>query len=106
MSDVTVNPDEAAQRARELIEAELNVKVDAVRDLVTATNDADEAERRWNEATAAHERAWQAALSAGWSEKDLRATGARAPRQKTRRPRAKSASARPSADASTASTEE
>jgi len=105
MSDVTVNPDEAVQRARQLIEAELNAKVDAVRDLVTATNDADDAERRWNDATAAHERAWQAALSAGWSEKDLRATGARGPGQKTRRPRAKTTSIRTSADASTASTE-
>jgi len=89
MSDANLNPDEAAQRARELIEADVNAKVDAVRALVAAVNEADAAEARLNEATAAHDRAWKAALAAGWSEKDLRATGARAPGQTSRKPRSK-----------------
>ncbi|RLK46439.1 hypothetical protein [Microbacterium telephonicum] len=89
MSDVNLNPDEAAQRARELIEADVTAKVDAVRELVAAVNEADAAEARLNDATAAHDRAWKAALAAGWSEKDLRATGARAPGQASRKPRSK-----------------
>lgn len=105
MSDTTLTPDEAAQRARELIERDVNARVDAVRDLVAATADADEAERRWRDAQSAHESAWRAALSVGWSEKDLRATGARAPGQAPRKRRNASASARSTSEESSAPTE-
>ncbi|MFL2002151.1 hypothetical protein [Microbacterium sp. A1-JK] len=106
MSDTILNPDDAAQRARELIEADVNARVEAVRQVVAATNDADDAERRWKDATAVHERAWRAALDAGWSEKDLRATGARAPGQTSRPRRARTASTRSSNSAGSASSEE
>jgi len=87
MSDTKLSPDDAAQRARELIEADTNRRVDAVRNVVAATIDADAAERQLKDATTAHERAWRHALDAGWSEKDLRATGARPPGQPTRQRR-------------------
>ncbi|WP_390178315.1 hypothetical protein [Microbacterium sp. MTN4-26] len=106
MSDAILNPDDAAQRARELIEADVNARVEAVRQVVAATNDADDAERRWKDATAIHERAWRAALDAGWSEKDLRATGARAPGQTSRPRRARTAGTRSSNGAGSASSEE
>ncbi|NYF18452.1 hypothetical protein HDC37_003316 [Microbacterium sp. AK009] len=105
MSDTNVNPEEAAQKARELIEADVNARVDAVRQVVAAANDADDAERQWKDATAAHERAWRAALDAGWSEKDLRATGARAPGHSARPRRARTAPARTSTPAASASSE-
>lgn len=79
MSDTLTHPDEAAQRARDLIDAEVNARVDAVRVLAEAARDADAAEARARETAAAHEQAWQAALKAGWNEKSLRATGVRAP---------------------------
>lgn len=105
MSDTNLNPEEAAQRARKLIEADVNARVDAVRHVVAATNDADDAERRWKDTITAHERAWRAALDAGWSEKDLRATGARAPGQAARPRRARTAPARTSTPAASASSE-
>lgn len=105
MTDTMLNPDEAAQRARELIEADVNARVEAVRQVVAATIEADEAERRWKDATAAHERAWRSALDAGWSEKDLRATGARAPGQSARPRRSRSASARTASGTNTAQSE-
>jgi RecB family exonuclease len=105
MSDTNLNPEEAARRARELIEADVNARVDAVREVVTASNDADEAERRWKDAAATHERAWRAALDTGWSEKDLRATGARAPGQATRARRPRTTSPRTATTASPASSE-
>ena len=105
MSDTTLTPDEAAQRARELIERDVNARVDAVRQVVAATAEAEQAEQRWRDAQGAHESAWRAALSAGWSEKDLRATGARAPGQAPRQRRSRSTSTRPASDASPAPTE-
>lgn len=96
MSDATLDPNAAAQRAREIVEADVAARVEAVRELAVAGIAADDAERRLKEANAAHERAWAAALSAGWSEKDLRATGARAPGQGARRARAGSAGRRAS----------
>lgn len=84
----------------------MNARVEAVRQVVEAINDADDAERRWKDATAAHDRAWRAALDAGWSEKDLRATGARAPGQTNRPRRTRTASTRSSTGASSASSEE
>lgn len=93
MSDVNVNPDEAAAKARQIIEADVNNRVEAVRNLADAANEADAAEQRLREAAAAHERAWTAARNAGWTEKDLRATGVRAPGGSVPRPRKRRASA-------------
>jgi hypothetical protein len=87
MSDVNVNPEEAAAKARQIIEADVNTRVEAVRSLADAANHFDTAEQQLKEATAAHERAWSTAISAGWSEKDLRATGVRAPGAAAPRPR-------------------
>lgn len=84
-----VNPEEAAARARAIIEADVNARVDAVRQLADAANEYDAAEQRYRDASTAHERAWAAALSTGWSEKDLRATGVRAPGQGSSKPRRK-----------------
>ncbi|MEV8241956.1 hypothetical protein AB0O90_17055 [Microbacterium testaceum] len=105
MSDTTLTPDEAAQRARELIERDVNARVEAVRQVVAATAEAEQAEQRWRDAQSAHESAWRAALSAGWSEKDLRATGARAPGQAPRQRRSRSTPNRSASDASSAPTE-
>ncbi len=51
----------------------------AVRELADAANDADAKEREASEARERHSRAWDAAIKAGWSDKELRQTGARAP---------------------------
>lgn len=87
MSDTVVDVDQAARRARELIEADVNARVEAVRILAEAANAAEAAEARAKETASAHETAWKAAIAAGWTEKDLRATGVRAPGQNGRRPR-------------------
>lgn len=79
MSDATVSPDQAAEAARRLLEANVNERVRAVRDLAEAANEAEASERAAAEARDRHTRAWDAALKAGWSDKDLRQTGARAP---------------------------
>lgn len=89
MTDANVNPEEAAAKARAMIEADVNARVEAVRTLADAANAFDAAEQKLKEASAAHERAWSAAVGAGWSEKDLRATGVRAPGQATPRRRSK-----------------
>jgi hypothetical protein len=90
MSETNVNSDDAAARARALIEADVSARVEAVRLVAESGNESDAAEARFREAAAAHENAWKAALAAGWNEKDLRATGVRAPGatpSKTRKPR-------------------
>jgi hypothetical protein len=98
MSDAHATPDEAARRAREILERDVDRRVRAVEVLTSAANESDAAEERAREAKALHERAWSAALNSGWSEKDLRATGARAPGAAMRRARRKSSvSAVPSA---------
>lgn len=79
MSDATVNPDQAAEAARRLLEANVNERVNAVRELAEAANEAEARERDAAAARERHTRAWDAALKAGWSDKDLRQTGARAP---------------------------
>lgn len=79
MSDATVNPEDAAAAARRLLEANLNARVDAVREVVDAANDAEAKEREATAARERHSRAWDAAIKAGWSDKELRQTGARAP---------------------------
>ena len=89
MTDANANPEEAATKARAMIEADVNARVDAVRKLADAANAFDAAEQELKAASAAHERAWAAAVAAGWSEKDLRATGVRAPGQAAPRRRSK-----------------
>jgi hypothetical protein len=98
MSDATVNPEDVAARARALIEADVSARVEAVRVVADAANEAEAAEARAREASTAHEKAWKAAIDAGWTEKDLRATGARAPGQSgTRRRRSSSSGSAPAA---------
>ena len=102
MSEANLNTDEVAARARALIETDVSARVAAVTAIAVAANECDAAdarlkeaiktaEARLKEATNTHATAWKAALSAGWSEKNLRATGVRAPGQsapKVRKPRA------------------
>jgi hypothetical protein len=78
MNDTT-NPEDVAARARAIIERDVDMRVEAVRVVADAAIKFDAAELRVKDATAVHERAWTAALSAGWSEKELRAAGVRAP---------------------------
>ena len=87
MSDAILNPDEAAARARAIIEADVDTRVEAVRAAANAANEYAAAEARAKDAAAAHEGAWGAALATGWSEKDLRAAGVRAPGQTAPRAR-------------------
>jgi hypothetical protein len=91
MSDAIVTPEDAADAARRLLEANVNERVNAVREVAEAANDADTKERDAAAARDRHTRAWDAALKAGWSDKELRQTGARAPgaataKRRTRRP--------------------
>ena len=81
MSDTTTNPEEVAARARAIIERDVDMRVEAVRLVADAAMKFDAAERLVREATTAHERAWGAALTAGWNEKELRSAGVRAPTQ-------------------------
>ena len=87
MSDANVKPEDAAARARAIIEANVDARVETVRVLADAGNEYDIADQRLKEAAAAHEHAWSAALASGWSEKDLRATGVKAPGQSAPRTR-------------------
>lgn len=97
MSDAQVNPDDAAAAARRLLEAEFEAKVTAVRELADAANDADAKEREAAEARERHSRAWDAAMKAGWSDKELRQTGARAPGATTPKRRTRRSSTAPAA---------
>lgn len=99
MSDATVNPDQAAEAARRLLEANVNERVDAVRELAEAANEADARERDAAVARERHTRAWDAALKAGWSDKDLRQTGARAPGTATPKRRARRTATSPEVQA-------
>lgn len=82
--------DEVAVRARALIEADVSARVSAVVAIAEAAKQNDAADARLKqtikdaevalkESRTAHATAWKAALSAGWTEKELRATGVRAP---------------------------
>lgn len=95
MSDATVNPDQAAEAARRLLEANVNERVNAVRELAEAANEAEARERDAATARERHTRAWDAALKAGWSDKDLRQTGARAPGSATPKRRSRRTSTPP-----------
>lgn len=99
MSDAILNPNEAAARARAIIEADVESRVEAVRQVAETANRFDAADARLKEAGVAHERAWAAAITAGWSEKDLRSAGVRAPGQSA--PRARVTRMKASADATT-----
>jgi hypothetical protein len=90
MSNANVTNDEVAVRARALIEADVSARVNAVVAIAEAAKQNDAADTRLKQAvkdaetalkesSSAHAAAWKAALSAGWTEKELRATGVRAP---------------------------
>ena len=95
MSDVNVKPEDAAARARVIIEANVDARVEAVRVLADAGNEYDIADRQLKLAILAHEHAWTAALASGWSEKDLRATGVKAPGQSAPKARKRRTTAPP-----------
>lgn len=89
MADKRIDPDTAAASARELLERSVEERVAAVRVLVAATNDVDAADQAAKDARDAHSKAWDAALASGWSDKELRATGVRAPVTNSSAPRAR-----------------
>ncbi|MCJ1702114.1 hypothetical protein MT356_20580 [Rathayibacter festucae] len=91
MAERTIDPDSAAASARALLEKSVEDRVEAVRSLVAATNDVDTADQAARAARDAHSKAWDAALASGWSDKDLRATGARAPGDQVKRTRSRRA---------------
>jgi hypothetical protein len=90
MSNAHVTNDEVAVRARALIEADVSARVNAVVAIADAAKQNDAADARLKQAikdaegalkesNTAHAAAWKAAQSAGWTEKELRATGVRSP---------------------------
>ncbi|ANP74877.1 hypothetical protein [Cryobacterium arcticum] len=98
MNDSYTTPDEAAARARAILETDVETRVEAVRVAANAALGYDAAEARLKEAAAAYERSWNAARTAGWTERDLRAAGVRAPNQstpRTRKPRTTTAASTP-----------
>lgn len=76
-----MKPEDAAARARAIIEVNVDTRVEAVRVLADAGKEYDIADQQLKLATLAHEHAWSATLASGWSEKDLHATGVKAPGQ-------------------------
>ncbi|WP_147304975.1 hypothetical protein [Subtercola boreus] len=86
MSDSTRNPDDAADAARRLLEQSVEKRVEAVRSIVAAANHTDTARAALSDAETQHTKAWSNALTAGWTEKELRATGAPRPEQPRTRP--------------------
>lgn len=103
MSDVNRDPEEAARKARELLEQDVERRVQSVRDLVSAINDVDSADQAARDAADAHARAWNDALASGWSERDLKATGARAPGiTRTKRAPRRTRAAEPGTNSATA----
>jgi hypothetical protein len=75
----TTDPNEIAQQARQRLETEVDARVEAVRRVAEAAREADEREQAARAAAAAHSAAWTAAQSAGWTDRDLRQIGLRAP---------------------------
>lgn len=101
MTDVNRNPDDAATAARRLLELTVERRVEAVRSIVSAAQDTDAASAALSDAQSRHAKAWGDALASGWSEKELRATGAPRPdtaRAKRPRPRRSSSTADAAAD--------
>lgn len=79
MSDTNRDPEEAAHRARALLEQDIERRVHSVEQVVSAERAVDIAEQTARDAADAHARAWNDALNSGWTEKDLKAIGVRAP---------------------------
>ncbi|RFA06756.1 hypothetical protein B7R21_18435 [Subtercola boreus] len=79
MTDPKLDPEHAVRVARELLTETTERRVTAVRTLVGATNAVDAAEQALKDARDAHARAWADAITSGWSDKELRATGVRPP---------------------------
>ncbi|MEF2978149.1 hypothetical protein [Subtercola sp. YIM 133946] len=101
MTDQKLDPEEAVRLARELLQETTERRVNAVRALVDASNTVDVAEQSVKDARDAHTKAWADAITSGWSDKELRATGARPPGKASTTPRARRsnrASTTPSAD--------
>lgn len=88
-----MNPNDLAEAARAALERTVDTKVNAVRDLVERSVAADDAEQRAVAARAALDAAWTAALSTGWTDKELRQLGLSAPAQTAARPRSRRKSA-------------
>lgn len=74
-----VDPEETARQARRRMEADVDTRVDAVRTLAEAARHANQSEQAAQDSRTAHTDAWNAALAAGWKDKDLRAIGVRSP---------------------------
>lgn len=70
---------EIAARARQLLEDEMNARVESVHALAVAGRAAADAEERARETAANHQTAYRAALDSGWTETALRKSGIRAP---------------------------
>ena len=90
MSDTILDPQTAADHARKMLEADVERRVEAVRIAAAASIDVDAAEQRAKDAVASYETAFRAAVTAGWTEKELKAAGLRSPAPsapKTRRRR-------------------
>lgn len=81
MTELTIDPHSATEKARELLEADMNARIDAVRVVAEAAQVATDYERRAAEARTAHEGAWRVALSKGWTERELKTAGVPAPGQ-------------------------
>lgn len=89
MSAHTLDPEQLAAEARVALERSVDTKVNAVRNLVERSVAADDAEQQAVAARVAFDTAWNAALSTGWTDKELRQLGLSAPSQTTARPRAR-----------------
>lgn len=93
MSAHTLDPEQLAAEARAALERSVNTKVDAVRNLVERSVAAEHAEQQAVAARGALDTAWAAALSTGWTDKELRQLGLSAPTQTAARTRSRRKSA-------------
>ncbi|MBD8535698.1 hypothetical protein [Plantibacter sp. CFBP 13570] len=71
--------DAAAARARELLQEEMDARVNTVRTLVNAGQHATNIEAQARDAATQHQAAYRAAIDAGWTETGLRKAGIRPP---------------------------
>jgi hypothetical protein len=92
MTDQKLDPEAAVRVARELLHETTERRVNAVRALIDATNTVDAAEQGARDARDAHGRAWADAITSGWSDKELRATGAQPPVKTVAAPRVRRSS--------------
>ena len=93
MSAHILDPEQLAAEARAALERSVDTKVNAVRNLVERSVAAEDAEQQAIAARGAFDAAWTAALSTGWTDKELRQLGLSAPAQTTARPRSRRKSA-------------